>query len=372
MPHALRSNAAMHSNLCRYRSLKSVFGEGLILYIVKGWILFRLPPMRLILSTWYGLFRMRRFAVCALILAGMLSANVAQANETVTISYQRSSTLFILLKRTGDLEKKLKPLGYDVSWHEFSTGLLQSLNAGSVDLHADVADAFALFTQAANAPLTYYAEETAAPTAQAIIVPPDSPIHSIADLKGKRVAVQKGSGCNFLLLAALAKAGLTINDIQVRYLEAPDALAAFRGGNVDAWAIWDPFLAAEQRDAHVRVIADGTGGLAQYNRFYTATTTFAEKHPDVLRVVFDELNETGKWVKAHPQEAAQILGPMWGDIPAPTVELANSRRSYDIVPVKRDQLAEQQRIADTYLAAGMIPTALKATDIRIWTPPSAK
>jgi sulfonate transport system substrate-binding protein len=328
--------------------------------------------MRFALFAWSGLSGLRRFAGYVLLVCGVLSANVAQANETVSISYQRSSTLFILLKRTGELEKKLKPLGYDVSWHEFSTGLLQSLNAGSVDLHADVADAFALFTQAANAPLTYYAEETSAPSAQAIIVPPDSPIHSIADLKGKRVAVAKGSGCNFLLLAALAKAGLTISDIQVRYLEAPDALAAFRGGNVDAWAIWDPFLAAQQRDLHVRVIADGTGGVAQYNRFYTATTAFADKHPDVLRVVFDELNRTGKWVKAHPQEAAQILGPLWGDIPAPTVELANSRRSYDIVPVKRDQLAEQQRIADTYLAAGMIPNALKAADIRIWTPPAGK
>jgi sulfonate transport system substrate-binding protein len=316
--------------------------------------------------------RLQRLCVSLSLIGGMLCADLAQANETISISYQRSSTLFILLKRTGELEKKLKPLGYDVSWHEFSTGLLQSLNAGSVDLHADVADAFALFTQAANAPLTYYAEETAAPSAQAIIVPPDSPIHSVADLKGKRVAVAKGSGCNYLLLSALAKAGLTINDIQVRYLEAPDALAAFRGGNIDAWVIWDPFLGAQQREAHVRVIADGSNGVAQYNRFYTATTAFADKHPDVLRVVFDELNTTGKWVKAHPQEAAQILGPLWGNIPQATVELANGRRSYDIVPVKRDQLAEQQRIADTYHAAGLIPVALKATDIRIWTPSAAK
>ena len=190
--------------------------------------------MRFALSALAGLSGLRRFSVCALVLFGVLCTNAAQANETVSISYQRSSTLFILLKRTGALEKKLNAMGYDVSWHEFSTGLLQSLNAGSVDLHADVADAFALFTQAANAPLTYYAEETSAPSAQAIIVPPDSPIHSIADLKGKRVAVSKGSGCNFLLIAALAKAGLTIKDIQVRYLEAPDALAAFRGGNIDA------------------------------------------------------------------------------------------------------------------------------------------
>jgi sulfonate transport system substrate-binding protein len=314
---------------------------------------------------------LRTLFVSMMLIPGVLSAGLVQARETVSISYQRSSTLFILLKRTGALEKKLNALGYDVSWHEFSTGLLQSLNAGSVDLHADVADAFALFTQAANAPLTYYAEETSAPTAQAIIVPSDSPIHTVSDLKGKRVAVSKGSGCNFLLLAALEKAGLTINDIQVRYLEAPDALAAFRGGNIDAWVIWDPFLAAQQREAHVRVVADGTGGVAQYYRFYTATTSFAEKHPDVLRTVFDELNTTGKWVKAHPQEASQILSPLWGNVPAPTVELANSRRSYDIVPVRRDQLGEQQRIADTYRTAGLIPNALKATDIRIWAP-SAK
>jgi sulfonate transport system substrate-binding protein len=306
---------------------------------------------------------------CLMVMLGALSTP-SQARETISIGYQRSSTLFIILKRTGELDKRLNALGYDVSWNEFSNNLLESMNAGAVDLNADVADAFALFTQAANAPLTYYAEETSAPSAQAIIVPPGSPIHAVSDLKGKRVAVSKGSGCNFLLLAALGKAGLTINDIQVRYLEAPDALAAFRGGNVDAWVIWDPFLAAEERDEHVRVVADGSGGLAQYNRFYTATTAFADKHPEVLSVVFDALSATGKWVKAHPDEAARTLGPLWGNIPAPTVELANSRRSYDIVPVRREQLGDQQRIADTYRAAALIPVALKATDIRIWTAPA--
>ncbi|HEY4353977.1 MAG TPA: aliphatic sulfonate ABC transporter substrate-binding protein [Paraburkholderia sp.] len=310
-------------------------------------------------------------AFAALLAVNLFCADSAIARETVSISYQRSSTLLILLKRTGELEKRLNALGYDVSWHEFTNGLLESLNAGSVDLHADVADAFALFTQAANAPLTYYAEETSAPSAQAIIVPPNSPIRTVADLKGKRVAVSKGSGCNFLLLAALRQSDMTIDDIQVRYLEPPDALAAFRGGNIDAWVIWDPFLAAEQRDANVRVIADGSHGLAQYNRFYTATTAFADTHPEVLLAVFDELNRTGKWVKAHPQEAAQILSPLWGNIAPQTVALANTRRSYDIVPVQSNRLGDQQRIADTYFAAHMIPKTLNATDIRIWTPPPA-
>jgi len=298
----------------------------------------------------------------------LLVTAVAHAQQTLDISYQRSSTLWILLKQNGQLEERLKPLGFTVNWHEFSTGLLSSMNAGSVDLHADVADAFALFTQAADAPLTYYAREKPSPGAQAIIVQENSPIHSVADLKGKTVAVSKGSGSNYLLISALKKAGLSLTDITARYLEAPDGGAAFANGSVDAWAIWDPFLDTQQLDHHVRTLADGSDGLADYNRFYLATTSFAKAHPEVLKITFDTLRETGKWVKAHPKEAAQILGPLWGNISPATVELANSRRSYDIIPVKVEELAEQQRIADTYYAAKLTPKPLKVGDISVWTP----
>src|SRR5580698_6389272 len=86
---------------------------------------------------------------CAAATAVAAFADDARASETVDISYQRSSTLFILLKQSGALEKRLKPMGYDVNWHEFAANLATSMNAGSVDLNADVADAYALFTQAA-------------------------------------------------------------------------------------------------------------------------------------------------------------------------------------------------------------------------------
>lgn len=307
---------------------------------------------------------MKKLIVAASLL---LVTAVAHAQQTLDISYQRSSTLWILLKQNGQLEERLKPLGFTVNWHEFSTGLLSSMNAGSVDLHADVADAFALFTQAADAPLTYYAREQPSPGAQAIIVQENSPIHAVADLKGKTVAVSKGSGSNYLLISALKKAGLSLTDITVRYLEAPDGGAAFANGSVDAWAIWDPFLATQQLDHHVRTLADGSDGLADYNRFYLAGSSFAKAHPEVLNITFDTLRETGKWVKAHPQEAARILGPLWGNIAPATVELANSRRSYDIIPVKVEELAEQQRIADTYYAAKLTPKPLKVGDISVWT-----
>jgi sulfonate transport system substrate-binding protein len=296
-----------------------------------------------------------------IVAAALLLATVtAHAEQVINIGYQRSSTLWLLLKNDGQIEQRLKPLGFTVNWHEFSSGLLSAMNAGSVDLHADVADAFALFTQAANTPLTYYARD--------IIVQDSSPIRSVADLKGKTVAVSKGSGSNFLLISALKKAGLTLNDITPVYLEAPDGVAAFSSGKVDAWAIWDPFLATQQREHHVRVVADGTDGVANYNRFYVANTSFAKAHPEVLQVVFDTLHDAGQWVKGHPQEAAKNLAPLWGNIPPETVELANSRRSYDIVPVKIEQLAEQQRIADSYYDAKLIPKPLKISDIAVWVP----
>jgi sulfonate transport system substrate-binding protein len=302
-----------------------------------------------------------------------LGSFALHAKETVRISYQRSSVLLTLLKQNGTLEKKLAPLGVEVSWHELNGGaLLAALNAGSVDIHADVADAYALFTQAANAPLTYFAKETSAPTAQAVLVPVGSTIQKVADLKGKKVAVLKGSGAHYLLLTALKSAGLKPNDIDLRFLEPQDGSTAFNTGSVDALAIWDPLLGAQLQGGKVRVLADGRGvdgkGFVEYSRYYTATSAYAKAHPQVLKVVFEELQATGRWVKANPKEAAERLAPLWGNVPPATVEQVNARRSYQIVPVQREQLAEQQRIADTFREAGLIPRELKSSDIALWSP----
>lgn len=309
-------------------------------------------------------------AAAALSLATSLSV---QARETVRISFQRSSTLLTLIKQNGTLEKKLAPLGYDVSWHELNgNALLAALNSGSVDVHADVADAYALFTQAANAPLTYFAKETSAPTAQAVLVPVDSPVKKVADLKGRKVAVLKGSGAHYLLLTALKTAGLKPSDIDLRFLEPQDGTTAFNTGAVDALSVWDPLLAVALKDGRARVLVDGRGvegqGFVEYSRYYTATSSFAKAHPEVLKVVFDELQATGKWVKANPKEASERLSPIWGNVPAATVEQVNTRRSYAIVPMQRAQLAEQQRIADTFREAGLIPRELKSSDISLWSP----
>jgi sulfonate transport system substrate-binding protein len=311
----------------------------------------------------------RRSALAFVAASLTLTATFAQARDTARISFQRSSTLLTLIKQNGTLEKKLAPLGVDVSWHELNgNALLQALNAGSVDIHADIADAYALFTQAADAPLTYIAKETASPSAQALIVPADSPVRAVVDLKGKRVTVLKGSGAHYLLLVALKQAGLKASDIDLRFLEPQDGASAYGTGAVDALSIWDPLLGGQLAGGRSRVLADGRTIGVEYARYYTATTAFAKAHPEVLRVVFEELQAIGQWVKAHPKEAAQRLSPLWGNVPAEDVEKINARRSYAIVPVQREGLAELQRIADTFHEAGLINRELKATEVPIWTP----
>jgi sulfonate transport system substrate-binding protein len=301
-------------------------------------------------------------------LAAVLALPVA-AQETLRIGYQKSSTLITVLKSQGTLERELAKQGIDVSWHEFPSGLplLESLNIGNVDLSADVADTVPVFAQAAGARLTYFAQEAPSPSAQAIVVHTDSAIKTLADLKGKKVAVTKAAGSHYLLIAALNKAGLKFSDIQPAYLTPADGRAAFENGKVDAWVTWEPFLSGVQRQLPTRTLADGKG-LAQYQRYYLTSNTYAASHPKVLSVVFNELQKTGQWLKANPLEAAEILGPLWGNLDVATVEAANDRRSYEVQTVKADKLDEQQSIADAFFAAGLLPKKVDAEDVAVWQP----
>jgi sulfonate transport system substrate-binding protein len=293
----------------------------------------------------------------------------AQARETVRIGYQKSSTLITLLKAQGTLEQALGKDNIDISWHEFPSGLplLEALNIGNVDVSADVADTVPIFAQAAQAKLTYFAEESPSPSAQAIVVAKDSPIQQLSDLKGKKIAVTKAAGTHYLLIAALNKAGLTFADIQPAYLTPADGRAAFENGKVDAWVTWEPFLTSVQRQLPTRTLTDGAG-LASYKRYYLTSTAYANAHPEVLKLVYQQLQQAGAWIKKNPRDAAAVLGPLWGNLDVETVESANAHRSYQVEAVKADQLGEQQKIADAFFAAGLLPKAVDAKDVGIWKP----
>ena len=191
-------------------------------------------------------------------------------------------------------------------------------------------------------------------------------IKTLADLKGKKVAVTKAAGSHYLLLAALKKSGVSFADISPAYLTPADGRSALVSGHVDAWVAWDPFLAVAQDQASVRILADGLG-IASYKRYYLSSKAFADRHPEALDAIYAKLRETGVWVKAEPGAAAALLSGLWG-LDAKSVETANSRRTYRIGVVTREGLSEQQAIADAFLAEKLLPTAIDATAVGIWVP----
>ncbi|MGI4861267.1 MAG: aliphatic sulfonate ABC transporter substrate-binding protein [Janthinobacterium lividum] len=296
-----------------------------------------------------------------------LFAPPASAEEiALRIGYQKSSTLMAVLKARGTLAQALLPLHAKVAWAEFASGLplTEALNANAVDVTADVADTVPIFAQAANAPFAYFAQEAPSPGAQAVIVHRDGPIHALGDLKGKRIAVTKAAGSHYFLLAALAQAKLSSADVRISYLTPADARLAFEHDNVDAWFTWDPYVASVEQEPGVRVLTRGDG-FASYQRYYLVTTAFAQAHPDVLAVIYQQLADAGRWVKAHPDEAARILGPVWG-LDAATVERANDRRSYAVRPVLAQNFGEQQAIATAFHQARLLPRPVDPAQALIW------
>jgi sulfonate transport system substrate-binding protein len=282
------------------------------------------------------------------------------ADNVIRIGYQKYGTL-VLLKARGSLEKRLAPLHVQVKWTEFPAGpqLLEGLNVGSIDF-GTVGEAPPIFAQAAGADLVYVGNEPPASTGEAILVPKNSPIKSVAELKGKRVALNKGSNVHFLLVKLLEKAGVRYTDIDAVFLTPADARAAFERGSVDAWAIWEPFLAAAQTQTGARILANGNGVVSNH-QFFLASRPYASKRGDVVAIVLEELAAVDHWAKANPKDAATALSPQIG-LDQPTLELALSRGGYGVTPVSDAVLAEQQAIADSFYELKLIPKRINVRD----------
>jgi sulfonate transport system substrate-binding protein len=303
----------------------------------------------------------RTIVRCVLAVLAFAPCVLAQnADNVIRIGYQKYGTL-VLLKARGSLEKRLAPLHVEVKWTEFPAGpqLLEGLNVGSIDFGI-AGEAPPIFAQAAGADLVYVGSEPPASAGEAILVPKDSPIRTVAELKGKKVALNKGSNVHFLLVKLLEKAGVQYKDIDTVFLTPADARAAFERGSVDAWAIWEPFLAAAQRQTGARILADGNGVVSNH-QFFLASRTYAARRADVIAIVLEELAIVDQWAKTNPKEAAAALQPQIG-LDQPTLELALSRGGYGVAPMNDTVLAEQQGIADTFYDLRLIPKHINVRD----------
>jgi len=285
----------------------------------------------------------------------------AQSNSTLRIGFQKSASLLTLQKSSGSLEKRLAPLGVSVKWVEFPAGpqLLEGLNVGAVDV-GFVGEAPPIFAQAAGARFVYIGFDPAAPEAEAIVVPKDSTIKSVAELKGKKVALNKGSNVNYLLVKALEKAGLKYSDIQPVYLPPADARAAFERGAVDAWVIWDPFLAAVEHQSGARLLQDGKGLVNNYS-YYLAERGYAQSQPKVIQALFEDTQAQAVTLKGNIKAAAAVIAPLQGLAPE-IVEKSLTRYQFGVKPLTPAVAAEQQKIADTFHGLGLIPSPIRVAD----------
>jgi sulfonate transport system substrate-binding protein len=274
--------------------------------------------------------------------------------EPLRMGYQKGAGLLGLLKAQATLEKMLAPRGWDVTWSEYAAGpqLLEALNAGAVDFGYTGAPP-PIFAQAAAVELLYVGAEPVGPSSEAIVVKRQAPLLGVLDLKGRSVAVQKGSSAHYLLLASLDKAGLGLRDLQIDFLPPAYGRAAFDSNRVDAWAIWDPHLAGVQAAYPLRVLAD-YGNLSPVFGFYIATRRFAGQRPDGLALLLEELATAGAWITRHPKEAAGLLAPQVG-LTAEVAEVWQRRTCYGVIPVDVAVIAAQQRIADLFLRNALIP-----------------
>ena len=289
-------------------------------------------------------------------------AALAQQAAPRVLRIGNQKGLLSLLKGRGTLEQRLAPLGVKVSWTEFTAGpvQLEALNVGSIDF-GDVGEAPPIFAQAAGAPLAYVAASVPRPQAEAVLVSEKSAITTVADLKGKKIALNKGSNVHYFLVKLLQKNGLKYADIQAVFLPPADARAAFEKGAVDAWVIWDPFLASAQKALNARLLADATGVVG--NRSYLfSSIPYAERNADVLRIAIDEINKVDAWAKDNRSALAAELAPLYG-LPKSVVDLSVGRSEYGTGRITPTILAEQQQIADAFFDLKLIPKRIEVRDV---------
>jgi sulfonate transport system substrate-binding protein len=307
----------------------------------------------------------------ALVLAA-LAISPAQAEDKpaeIRIGTQKGG-FFPAVRHRHTVEDAFKPLGIEVKWIDFQFGppLLEAVNVGAVDF-GFVGDSPPIFAQAGGAKIRYVAAVKSEGNTQAIIVPQDSPIKTLADLKGKRIAFGKGSSAHNLLVAALEKAGLTWSDITPAPLAPADATAAFVKGAVDAWSIWDPYLALAELKEKARVIAFDKD-VHKPNAFYIAGSDFVEKYPSLVARLNSLFASEGQWADAHHEEVAKAQAEATGvDIEA--IRRFVDRSNYRVVPVDDEVIKSQQIVADRFARLGLIPNPVNVSDIVWkWTPGS--
>jgi sulfonate transport system substrate-binding protein len=279
------------------------------------------------------------------LLAGCGGGEAGGDSGPLRVGYQRYGSLSLLKARNE------APPG--VTWSLFESGpaLTEALKAGSIDI-GETGEAPPVFAAAGNIKFKIVATSDEVPQGEAVLVKEDSGIRTFADLKGRTVALNKGSNVHWLLVKLLQANKMTLQDITVKYLKPAEGRPAFDSGQVDAWVIWDPYFALAEVPG-VKILADATG-LASNREYLLAAPGAVEEKPDQVRDLLTRLDATTDWGIANPDERARVLAPEL-KIPEDVTKRSLARSAKPLAPVTPEIGAELQAIADGFAELELIP-----------------
>jgi sulfonate transport system substrate-binding protein len=310
-------------------------------------------------------------AVVALWLVVRPTKSAAREGKIVLrISHFRPSIPATVQKARGNLEQRLAPLGVTVQWNEFkaTTESILALSSGAIDISVGGIEG-SISAIASGVPLRIAASgpHRAPKTGwyTAILVPENSPIKTLADLKGRKIGVLRGGFAEAVLAVAVRKGGWNYPaDVEPVYLTTADSSNAYVSHLVEAVLTLDPYVPAVQREVPSRILTDNE--QLGYPTIWSVAVTekFANEHPDVLDVVMGEFLEVGPWVDAHRTEAASSLASVMGFDQA-LWETTLGRASYLLEPPSPTTLPDIQYVADQLLALGVIRTPVDVAS-HIW------
>ncbi|MGI0479790.1 ABC transporter substrate-binding protein [Geminocystis sp. CENA526] len=294
----------------------------------------------------------------------------AKKLKHLKIGYPEGMINLETLKQQGYLERYFEPLGVTVTWSSFlsASSLIEALSNGSIDFCGGGGTA-SIFSQAAEHCFVRVARDKyTIAKGQAILVPEDSPIQTLADLKGKKIAFDQGSSAHYIIIRALEKVGLQYSDIEAIYLTQPEALPLFRRGEIDAWVVWVPYTLTEMRSAYPgRCIADletvfGDRASIEVPTLYYAIPELVRDYPDILKIILEEVNEAGAWAKKQELETAQRLVNHHQLDPIILTELQQRSIERAIIPLDEPTLKALQHQANIFRDLKLIPERINVRD----------
>ncbi|WP_240452404.1 aliphatic sulfonate ABC transporter substrate-binding protein [Virgibacillus sp. YIM 98842] len=287
----------------------------------------------------------------------------SEDDNVMRIGYQKNGPL-IILKSLGTLDERLESIGYAVEWNEFQAGplLLEALNAESIDF-GRTGNTPPIFAQAADSPFHYIAVGFSKYEGSGILVPQDSDIEELTDLKNKKIGFANGSSSHYLIVKALEKAGLAYSDIDPAFLNPGDARVAFEQGTIDAMVVWDPYAASTELHSDGKMLINGEG-LTTDRDFFVATTEFSENHREAIEIILEEIEASSEWANTNHEDLVDMLAPIL-NLDKDSVKKTVERRVYGVEQITEEIIEEQQRIADKFYELDIIPKELDVKEFMV-------